>query len=279
MAIPLSSLERTAKPKPPRLTIYGVPKIGKTTLLASAPNPIIIQTEDGADQLDVARFPLAKTYGEVMDALTQLATEDHDFQTAGIDSLDWFEPMVWAEVMRRRPTNEKNQDVTAIEDYGYGKGYTYAMELWREFIDAVNFLRDERGMGIIMTAHSRITKFDPPDAEAYDRYDVKLHKGATALLQEHSDAILFVNYQTHVTKQKQGFGREVTKAIGQGQRIIHTEERPAFLAGNRYGMPSDIPFPKDEPYWQIARHIPFYGNAVDTTSTVADDEPTTETQE
>lgn len=259
MAIPLSSLQRTAAPKPPRLVIYGVPKIGKTTLLASAPNPVIVQTEDGADQLDVARFPLARTFAEVMGNLEQLATEDHDFQTVGIDSLDWLEPLVWADVIRKRPTDEKGRPVSAIEDYGYGKGFNYAADTWREFIDAINFLRDSKGMAVLMTAHSRVSKYDPPDAEAFDRYDIKLHKGATALLQEHSDGILFVNYQLHVTKHEGGFNKKIAKGIGQGQRIVHTEERPAFLAGNRYGMPAELPFPKSEPYWQIAQYIPFYG--------------------
>jgi hypothetical protein len=270
MTISLASLQRKAQPKPPRLLIYGVPKIGKTTLLASAPNPVVIQTEDGADEIDVARFPLARTYADVMGALTQLATEDHDFQTVGIDSLDWFEPMVWAEVVRARPQDEKGRPVSSIDDYGYGKGFGYALGAWREFVDAINFLRDAKNMTVIMTAHSRIQKFDPPDGEAFDRYDIKLHKSATGLLQEHSDAILFVNYEMHVTKQDQGFGRKVAKAIGAGERVIHTEERPAYLAGNRYGMPESLPFPKDEPFWQIAQHIPFFNQAVDNTATTTE---------
>lgn len=270
MTISLASLQRKAQPKPPRLIVYGVPKIGKTTLAASAPNPVVIQTEDGADQIDVARFPLAQTYADVMASLTQLATEEHAFETVVIDSLDWFEPMVWADVVRNRPQNEKGQPAGSIEDYGYGKGFVYALDGWREFISAINYLRDEKNMGVIMTAHSRVAKFDPPDGESFDRYDIKLHRGATGLLQEHSDAILFVNYEMHVTKQDQGFGRKVAKAIGAGNRVIHTEERPAYLAGNRYGLPADLPFPKEEPFWQIAQHIPFYTQAVDTAATATE---------
>jgi hypothetical protein len=32
----------------------------------------------------------------------------------------------------------------------------------------------------------------------------------------------------------------VTRALGRGERVIHTAERPAFLAKNRYGLPDTL---------------------------------------
>jgi len=31
-----------------------------------------------------------------------------------------------------------------------------------------------------------------------------------------------------------------TRAVGSGERVLYTEERPAWLAKNRYGLPSEM---------------------------------------
>ena len=246
MAISLSSLAQGSTPLPPRILVYGVQGIGKTTLAASAPSPVVIQTEDGLGVLDVTHFPLAKSYGDVMEALTSLATEDHNFKTLVVDSLDWMEPLVW------KHTCEINKWDT-IEAPGYGKGYVSALESWSDYLDAINYLRNERGMIIIQTAHSNVKRYDDPTSEPYDRYHVKMHKGAAAKLLEHSDMVLFANYRVSTTKSDSGFGSKKTRAVGTGERLLFTEERPAFIAKNRYSMPPEIPLSWDA----LAETIPF----------------------
>jgi len=251
MAISLASLTRGAEVKPPRILIYGVQGIGKTTLIANAPAPVVIQTEDGLGTLDVPAFPLAKSYNEVMEALGSLASDKHEFKTLGIDSLDWLEPLVQQHACRAN-------NWATIEDPGYGKGYVAAMGFWREYVDAINYLRDTVGMTIIQTAHSQIKRFDSPETDPYDRYEIKLHKQAGALLMEHSDCVLFANYRMATTKADAGFNKKVTRAVGSGERMINTEERPAFSAKNRYGMPAQVSMSKENPFDQIAAHIPFF---------------------
>jgi hypothetical protein len=70
---------------------------------------------------------------------------------------------------------------------------------------------------------------------------IKLQARASALLQEHSDVVLFANYRISVSKSDVGFNKKVTRALGSGARVMHTEERPAFLAKNRYGLPETLP--------------------------------------
>ena len=53
MALSLSNLVRRKSDKPPRIVIYGVPGIGKTSLAAEFPDPIFIQTEEGAGNPDL----------------------------------------------------------------------------------------------------------------------------------------------------------------------------------------------------------------------------------
>ena len=105
----------------------------------------------------------------------------------------------------------------------------------------MNALRDERGMGVILIAHAEIKRFDSPETEPYDRYQPKLHRSASALVQEHVDAVLFANYRVSTLKSDVGFNKKVNRAMGSGERVIHTAERPAFLAKNRYGLAETLP--------------------------------------
>lgn len=234
MAISLQSLQRSSTIKPPRIVVYGVHGVGKTTFAAGAPSPVFLWTEDGQGVLDVTGFPLAKTFGEVMEALAALYTEDHDFRTLVVDSIDWLEPLIWAQTCR-------DNGWRSIEDPGYGKGYVAATDLWRQYIEGLNALRDEKGMTIVQIAHADVRRFDNPETEPYDRYVIKLHQRSSALIQEHSDIVLFANYQISTTKADVGFNRKVTRAVGSGNRVAYTSERPAFLAKNRYQLPDQIP--------------------------------------
>jgi hypothetical protein len=233
MAISLASLNRTTALKPPRILIHGVQGVGKTTFAAGAPDPVFVLTEDGLGTLEVPHFPLARTLDEVMQALAALYTEQHAFKTLVVDSVDWLEPLVHARVC-------KDQGWSSIEDAGYGKGYVHAVEYWRQYLEGVNALRDEKGMAIVQIAHTDIKRFDSPESEPYDRYVIKLHTKASALLQEHSDVVLFANYRISTVKSDVGFNKKVTRALGAGERLLHTAERPAFLAKNRYGLPDTL---------------------------------------
>jgi len=212
-----------------------------STFGAMASKPVFIQTEDGLGNLDAARFPLAETYDDVMAAIMGLYTEAHEFQTVVIDSLDWLEQLVWKEVIRRRPTTDRGRDITSIEDYGFAKGYTYALEPWREVLDGLNALRNERGMMVIMIAHAKIERFENPETDPYDRYSPRLNKHASALIQEWCDEVLFATYKVHTKQTDEGFDKTRTRGIGAGDRILRTTERPAHMAKNRLGLPDEFP--------------------------------------
>ena len=90
----LKSITKTRRVRAPKICLVGAGKIGKTTFASQAPNAIGILTEDGADAVDANAFPLASSLQEVYSAIETLITNEHDFKTLFIDSLDWLEPMV-----------------------------------------------------------------------------------------------------------------------------------------------------------------------------------------
>lgn len=247
MAISLASLKRSSDRKPPRMLIYGTHGIGKTTLGMNAPAPVFIQTEES--EVGCPTFGLLKSYDAVMEALAALYSEPHDFGTICLDSLDWLEPLIWQEACRRN--NWKS-----IEDAGFGKGYIAALDVWREVLDGFAALRDEKAMGVIFIAHAEIKRFDSPETEPYDRYQIKLQPRASALVQEHVDCVFFANYRVSTVKTDLGFNKKAVRGVGGGDRLLFTTERPAFLAKNRYALPDAIPLE-----WSaLAACLPFYNN-------------------
>jgi len=225
---------------PPRLLIYGTEGIGKSTIASQAPNPIFVQTEDGLDQIDCASFPLATSFSDVIKTLTALYSEEHEFQTVVIDSLDWLERLAWDDVCRE-------YGVKSIEkaDGGYAKGYTHALTQWREVLDGLDALRNDRGMAVVLLAHAKVEKFDDPESVAYDRYSPRLHKHASALITEWCDAVLFATRKFRTESEDAGFNRtrSIAVALGQdgGERILRCVGCPSCTAKNRYGLPAELP--------------------------------------
>jgi len=236
---------RTGKnPSPPRILLYGTEGIGKSTFAAQAPNPIFVPTEDGLNEISCASFPLAKKYTDVETYLSALAMEPHEYQTVVIDSLDWLEQLIWDDLCQL-----SNASTIEKVDGGYGKGYIAALGFWRQIIDALEALRTQRNMAVILIAHSKVERFEDPESSAYDRYTPRLHKHAAALLTEWSDTVLFATRKFRTESEDVGFGRERTIATGigadGGERIMRTVGGPSCIAKNRYNLPYELPLSWD----------------------------------
>lgn len=230
--------------KPPRIFLYGVHGIGKSTLAAHAPKPIFICTEEGADEIDVDKFPQAKSSTDVLDALRTLYKEAHDYETVVLDSADWLEDFIALELAA----------TYSAKELGYGHDAVLAEQRVADVLTALNFLREKRKMAVVIVAHCEIRRFDSPLTEPYDRYQPKLKRGFSALMQEWADCVLFATYDVSVAKEDVGFNKQVRRGISSGDRIIYTEERPAFYAKNRYNMPAELPLSFD----QVQKFIPYY---------------------
>ena len=101
MAITLASLKKGREIKPPLIVRYGVHGIGKTSWAAEAIDPVICQTEEGANAFDVVKFPLSRSIHDVFGAISALMNEEHSFKTFVLDTIDWYERLVHNEVRQK----------------------------------------------------------------------------------------------------------------------------------------------------------------------------------
>lgn len=244
MAISLSDIKRSTLGAP-RIVLYGVPGIGKTTEASFAPAPIFIPVEDGLGQLDVATFPQPQSYQAVVECINALLREEHEYQTVVLDSLDQLEPLIWQHVC-------KEGGKQSIEDFGYGKGYTAAAQVWRELLAGLDALRD-RGIAVLLVAHSTVVKFEAPDTDPYDRYQLRLHKAADAAICDWADCVLFAKDEVSaVTSGPKGSERK--RGISTGKRVVYTTERAAWRAKNRYRLPAEILIKQPGDLWAVLQN-------------------------
>lgn len=255
MALQLSDLKQVRADKPPRILIYGPPGIGKTTLASEFPAPVFLQIEDGTPgELELTSWGKLDTFGQVMDALGALWSEDHDHRTLVVDSVTEMQKLVFAETCARG--DDKGNAKSNIEDFGYGKGYIYAQRVWSDFLEGINALRRDKAMNIVLIAHSTVSRFDDPETVSYDRYEIDLHKHSVGAIEREMDAILLLKQPVQVKTEEQGFNKSRARADGGGVVLIHAIGKPAFIAKNRYGIPATVRFDRGAGYAALSKYLP-----------------------
>jgi hypothetical protein len=93
---------------------------------------------------------------------------------------------------------------------------------------------------VVLIAHSKIKRFDDPKLPTgYDRYIIAINDMAAAAVRQAVDAVLFASFNEKVKQvAKSSSGN---RGLGEGERILFTEHRPAFDAKNRFNLPFELP--------------------------------------
>jgi len=233
---------------PERCLIFGDIGNGKSTLASTAPSPIFINVEDRLSEINAKAFPIPKSYADFREQLVWLYKENHEFETVVVDTADALEMLIFKQVCL--DNNVKN-----ISDVGFGGGYTQSLNYFAKTIDALNALRKEKNMRIIVLAHSQVKLYNNPLGADFDRIKIKLRDKHADLFLERMDIVGYLHTPIYTSEQTKAFGNKKTKASGTQDRVFSCYKSVAFETKDSYGIDYDIEIPKENGYQNILNAI------------------------
>lgn len=227
----LSNVRSTLDPDAPdRIFLVGTEGVGKSTFAADAPNPIFLAAEEGLERIHAEAFPVPDSYQDCVDAIDELMTQDHKFETLVIDTADWMDDLIRDLVVKENHWTAFTQE--------YAEGEKKAAEHWRQFTRKLDRLREKTRMEIIVLAHAHVADFTPPNlSKKHMRFEAKLEKRVRPVLQEWADVHLFAHWE----EWEEGKTKSSKRAHTSGKRLLHSVRTMAWDAKNRWDMPETIP--------------------------------------
>lgn len=252
-----------------RVVIAGVEKIGKTSLLCTAPRVLLVPLETGYAGVKVQHVPMLTSFDQVMALLGEIANaKDFPYKTIGFDSATALERLIHTAVLSRDPNYSPGNKKTVTMDSalgGYGKGYQYANELFGNFLQACDWIAVNKGINIILTCHVFAGKVIDPTSGEYDTWDLLLHSpknlkayGKREMLTQWADLVGFFHEPVYVTK-----GDTISQGVSANKgHVMGLSRTPGYVAGNRFGVTGEIQIPKEKG-WNYIAHAIFQNSGVD----------------
>jgi hypothetical protein len=249
----LDSVESVTRQVGARIVVSGVEKIGKTTLACGAPKALLIPLEMGFGSIMVPKTKQISTYGELMATIADIKERaqrgQFPYNSIVLDSATATEQRIHEKTIEGdkdyRPGNPKGLNMeTALG--GYGKAYSTANGLFGDLLSALDELAFYGGINVVFTAHVFAAKMIDPAFGEYDAWDLLLHSpknnknyGKREMLTQWADMIAFIHEPMFITK-----GDQIQQAQSMNSgRVAGVVRKPAYVAGNRFGIVGEIPIP------------------------------------
>ncbi len=228
---------------PPRVVLYSEPKAGKTTLMASIPDLVMIPLEDGQGTLDYARVPQQTSWEMLIGTLQELRDTEHPYKAVGIDCLSGVEEMLWTKICA------EVYDDSWEKFHNYAKGPRHCAAYWVDLCLLFDEIR-RKGVSIWCAAHAKLETVDDVQVGAYTRITPAIDKHGMKVLQAWADIIGHIQIERYQS-EKGAKGKENKKtntARSTNVRQLIVEDTGSHMAGNRFGLASPIEIPLDNPY-------------------------------
>lgn len=220
----LARAEMSKKNKPFFVGIHGDPATGKSTMASGLARPFFIDTDSGLTQLNVLAFK-PSSFSEVMSVVEE-AAKSSTIDSIVIDTISKIEKMISVDVA-------KAHERATVADVPYGKGQEYVALEFKKLMDLLSVVRETKNVFLI--SHTIVRKVKNPIGDDWIRYEPDLNEKSCAIMTQALDALLYSTYEMWTKKQD---GK--MKGFGEGARVIYTENRPGYLAKNRFNLPHTI---------------------------------------
>jgi len=247
----LDSIEVCA-PEAPRITIYGKPGIGKSTLASKFPDPLFLLTEENGLN-GIKKLPTILNFKQLWRTVNDLLKEEKlPFKTLVVDSISKLDALVVQYILESEPLNKNGQPPSSLNAAcgGYGAGFSRAQLIHRNLKALFDRFR-ERGIAVVFISHVDISRHKAPDSEDYDIYTIVMnHNKSREIYIDDVDLVAFCKLKSYTSETESG--RTLVRSTD--DRTMNVGVNEAHVSKNRYNIPNSLPMDFDE----LAKYIPFY---------------------
>lgn len=196
------------------LTLYGPPKVGKTTICAALPNALMLDLENGSDYVSAMKLK-AQSLAEFEDIINEIVKMGKPYQYLINDTIDKIED--WADVSAttkyRKDIKGKNFSGESVLELPNGGGYLYLRNEFRRIFNLISTAAPR----IILIGHVRDKVINAETKDVTSK-DLDLAGKVRNIVCSLSDAI------GHIYRDKDGklkISFNTTESLQCGSRCVH----------------------------------------------------------
>ena len=208
-------------PTAPKLMLYSLPGVGKSTLAAKLKNPIFLDIEGGLNYIDCTRTEQITDLETFYTYLIELyRAKDREYDTIVIDSVDWLVRKI---VETAAGIDSNNLDATLNKSNGgYGNGKQVLENHIRTKLLPTLVALNKKGYGICLIAHAE--RKDMMDADGVDteRITPKIDVNTMNVFVEWVDNVFYL------------------KKDSNGDRVLVLDSDMIALAKNRLSLSGEV---------------------------------------
>jgi hypothetical protein len=192
MKLPTAKV-KASRSSPKTMIIYGPPKIGKTTMLSTLDNCLIIDLEDGSDMVDALKIKV-NNLEELTEVGKEIMKNKRPYKYVAIDTISKLEEWCEAEAKKLYMLTPmgKNFDTKypgmSILSLPNGGGYLYLRIAFQKWIDKLNMLADH----VILVGHLKDKVIDKKGTEVVV-HDLDLTGKLKQITCSRADAIGYIS--------------------------------------------------------------------------------------
>lgn len=207
----------------PKLMIYGLSGVGKSSLAAKLKKPIFLDFEGGLNYLGVDRTAqytdLAAFYKDLVELYRKAEAGKREYDTIVIDSVDW---MVRKVVEKAAGISKDNLTETLNRSNGgYGNGKQVLENHIRTKLLPMLVLLNKMGYGICLVAHADRKDLMDADGVDVERVTPKIDVNTMNVFVEWVDNVFYLKYVD-------------------GERYLVLEGDSNILAKNRLNLNGEV---------------------------------------
>lgn len=235
------TVKKTDDPK--NLILFGLPKVGKTTVLSKLPGALLIDMENGTDYVSDAFVMKAQTVNDLFKIAKALKEEDHQFKFVVLDTITAMATLALDLAAKRYQESQlgRNWQGTGkdILFLPMGAGYAWQKKALEEIISW--FTSDK--YNLVVTGHVRDKNLTEGGTELVVK-QLDLSGNTSNVLAANSDGIAYLYRDTETGDLMANFGD--MNSVLTGSRIPHLAGKTIQLAERKMN--------EETQEWEVVAH-------------------------